>query len=82
MEVYCIQDLAVLQGRPMSLQVESVSTEKYGVNTRSILRDLEVLESTGYPLVDEEDRSSPSCEKRWQGFNHLQPILITQDGNW
>jgi len=56
--------------------------EEYGVNTRTIQRDLEALESAGYPLVDEEAPTSPSLEKSWrlvQGFSHLPPIPMTRE---
>lgn len=56
--------------------------DEHGVNTRTIHRDLEALEVAGYPLVDEEDLTSPSGEKRWrliQGFSHLPPIPMTRE---
>jgi predicted DNA-binding transcriptional regulator YafY len=66
---------------PPGRTVKAMAKE-YGVTTRTIDRDLEALEVAGYPLVDEEDPTSPSLEKRWrlvQGFNRLPPIPMTRE---
>jgi predicted DNA-binding transcriptional regulator YafY len=48
---------------PPERTIEAIAME-YEVRERTILRDLEALESTGYPLVDEDAPTSRSGEKR------------------